>query len=69
MFEAIMISVTGGLIGVVLGISMAFVVSEFIGIKTIVTVSAASWKSIQNQNPINRCFGKFVIQLSKILER
>ena len=40
LFEAIMISVTGGLIGVALGISMAFVVSEFIGIKTIVTFSA-----------------------------
>jgi putative ABC transport system permease protein len=40
LFEAIMISVSGGLIGVALGITMAFVVSEFIGVKTIVTLSA-----------------------------
>lgn len=40
LFEAIMISVSGGLIGVVLGISMAFVVSEFANIPTIVTFSS-----------------------------
>ena len=40
LFEAIMISVSGGLIGVVLGISMAFVVSEVADIPTIVTFSS-----------------------------
>jgi putative ABC transport system permease protein len=40
LFEAILISITGGLIGVALGVSMAVVVSEVIGIKTIITFSA-----------------------------
>jgi len=40
LFEAIMISVSGGLIGVFLGVSMAFVVSEFANIPTIVTFSS-----------------------------
>lgn len=40
LFEAIMISVTGGLIGVTLGISMAFVVSEVADIPTIITFSS-----------------------------
>ncbi len=40
LFEAIMISISGGIIGVVLGISMAFVVSDIIGIKTIITFSS-----------------------------
>lgn len=37
LFEAIMISVTGGVIGVILGVSIAFIVSEFLGIPTIIT--------------------------------
>jgi putative ABC transport system permease protein len=37
LFEAIMISVSGGVIGVVLGIVMAYIVSEFAGIPTIIT--------------------------------
>ena len=40
LFEAIMISVSGGLIGVVLGISMAVVVSEVADIPTIVSFSS-----------------------------
>jgi len=40
LFEAIMISVSGGLIGVVLGISMAIIVSEFAGIPTIITFTS-----------------------------
>jgi putative ABC transport system permease protein len=40
LFEAVMISVTGGLIGVTLGISMAFVVSEVADIPTIITFSS-----------------------------
>jgi len=40
LFEAIMISVSGGIIGVVLGVSMAFIVSEFAGIPTIITFSS-----------------------------
>ncbi|PZR37578.1 MAG: hypothetical protein DI538_12230 [Azospira oryzae] len=37
LFEAMMISVSGGLIGVLLGISLAFLVSKFIGIPTVIT--------------------------------
>jgi len=40
MFEAVMISVTGGMIGIILGISMAFAVSEFANIPTIITFSS-----------------------------
>jgi putative ABC transport system permease protein len=40
LFEAIMISVSGGIIGVVLGVTMAFVVSEFAGIPTIITFTS-----------------------------
>jgi putative ABC transport system permease protein len=40
LFEAIMISVSGGLIGVLLGVSLAFVVSEFASIPTIITLSS-----------------------------
>jgi putative ABC transport system permease protein len=40
LFEAIMISVTGGLIGVILGVSMAFIVSGIAGIQTIVSFSS-----------------------------
>ena len=40
LFEAIMISVSGGIIGVILGISMALVVSQFAGIPTIITFSS-----------------------------
>ena len=38
LFEAVMISVSGGLIGVILGVSMAFVVSTFANIPTIITL-------------------------------
>lgn len=40
LFEAIMISVTGGIIGVILGISMAYLVSEVAGIPTIISFSS-----------------------------
>lgn len=40
LFEAVMISVTGGIIGVILGVSMAYLVSEFAGIQTIVSFSS-----------------------------
>ncbi|MEJ7646579.1 MAG: ABC transporter permease [Chryseolinea sp.] len=40
LFEAIMISVSGGLIGVLLGVSMALVVSEFANIPTVITFSS-----------------------------
>ncbi len=37
LFEAMMISVSGGIIGVLLGIALAFLVSKFIGIPTVIT--------------------------------
>lgn len=40
LFEAIMISVSGGLIGVALGASMAFIISKFAGIPTIITFAS-----------------------------
>lgn len=40
LFEAVMISVSGGIIGVILGVSMAFIVSEFAGIPTIITFTS-----------------------------
>lgn len=40
LFEAMMISVSGGLIGVILGISMAFIVSEFAEIPTLISFSS-----------------------------
>lgn len=40
LFEAMMISVSGGLIGVILGVSMAYVVSAAAGIQTIVSFSS-----------------------------
>jgi putative ABC transport system permease protein len=40
LFEAVMISVTGGIIGVILGVTMAYVVSEFAGIPTIISFSS-----------------------------
>lgn len=40
LFEAVMISVSGGIIGVILGITMAFVVSSFADIPTIISFSS-----------------------------
>lgn len=40
LFEAVMISVSGGIIGVILGVSMALVVSRVAGIPTIITFSS-----------------------------
>lgn len=40
LFEAMMISVSGGIIGVLLGVSLAFVVSAIADIPTIVTISS-----------------------------
>lgn len=37
LFEAMMISVSGGIIGVLLGVALAFLVSKFIGIPTVIT--------------------------------
>ena len=40
LFEAIMISVSGGLIGVILGVTMAYLVSKFADIPTIITFTS-----------------------------
>lgn len=40
LFEAVMISVTGGIIGVILGVSMAFLVSSIADIPTIITFTS-----------------------------
>jgi putative ABC transport system permease protein len=40
LFEAIMISVTGGIIGVILGVSLAYLVSRFAGIPTIISFAS-----------------------------
>ncbi|MCH2215788.1 MAG: ABC transporter permease [Flavobacteriales bacterium] len=40
MFESVLISVSGGLIGVVLGVSMAFLVSELAEIKTVISIGS-----------------------------
>jgi putative ABC transport system permease protein len=40
LFEAVMISVTGGIIGVVLGISMAMIISSIAEIPTIISISS-----------------------------
>lgn len=40
LFEAIMISITGGIIGVILGISLAKIVSNFAEIPTVITASS-----------------------------
>jgi putative ABC transport system permease protein len=40
LFEAVLISVSGGIIGVILGVTMAYVVSQFAGIQTIVSFAS-----------------------------
>ena len=40
MFESVLISVSGGLIGVVLGISLAYLVSQLAEIKTVISFSS-----------------------------
>lgn len=40
MFESVLISVTGGLLGVILGIALAYIVSHFADIKTIISLSS-----------------------------
>lgn len=40
LFEAIMISVSGGILGVILGVTMAYVVSEFADIPTLISFSS-----------------------------
>lgn len=40
LFEAIMISVTGGIIGVILGVTLAYMVSKFAGIPTIISFTS-----------------------------
>jgi putative ABC transport system permease protein len=40
LFEAVMISVSGGLIGIILGVSLAYIVSEVAGIPTIITLTS-----------------------------
>ncbi len=40
LFEAMMISVSGGLIGVILGIAMAYLVAEFAGIPTLISFTS-----------------------------
>lgn len=40
LFEAMMISVSGGILGVILGVSLAFAVSSFAGIPTLISLSS-----------------------------
>jgi putative ABC transport system permease protein len=40
LFEAVMISVSGGIIGIILGVSLAYIVAEFADIPTIVSASS-----------------------------
>ncbi len=40
MFEAVLISISGGLIGIVLGVTLAWGVSQFAGIKTIISMAS-----------------------------
>jgi putative ABC transport system permease protein len=40
LFEAVMISISGGIIGVILGVSMAYMVSWFADIPTVITLSS-----------------------------
>lgn len=40
MFESVLISISGGILGIILGVTMAFVVSELAGIKTVVSFSS-----------------------------
>lgn len=40
LFEAVMISVSGGLIGVILGVTMAYLVSHFAGIPTVISFTS-----------------------------
>jgi len=40
LFEAVMISVSGGIIGVILGVTLAYIVSEVAGIPTIISLSS-----------------------------
>jgi putative ABC transport system permease protein len=40
LFEAIMISISGGLLGVILGVTMAYIVSEFANIPTLISFSS-----------------------------
>ena len=40
LYEAVLISVSGGIIGIILGVSMSFIVSAFADIKTIITFSS-----------------------------
>ncbi|MDP4679092.1 MAG: ABC transporter permease [Cyclobacteriaceae bacterium] len=40
LFEAMMISITGGIIGVILGVSFAILVSSLAGIPTVITISS-----------------------------
>ncbi len=40
MFEAILISITGGVIGVFLGVIMAYIVSQFADIPTLISFSS-----------------------------
>jgi putative ABC transport system permease protein len=40
MFESVLISISGGILGIILGVTMAYVVSELAGIKTVVSFSS-----------------------------
>jgi putative ABC transport system permease protein len=40
LFEAMMISISGGIIGVILGVTMAYIVSEFAEIPTLISFSS-----------------------------
>jgi len=40
LFEAVMISVSGGILGVILGVTLAYVVSAFANIPTIISFSS-----------------------------
>ncbi len=40
MFESVLISITGGVLGIILGITLAYVVSHFANIKTVISLSS-----------------------------
>lgn len=40
MFESVLISISGGILGIILGVTMAYVVSELAGIKTVVSFAS-----------------------------
>ena len=56
MFEAILISVSGGVIGIILGVSLAYIVAEFIKIPTVISFSSI-WLSFFVSATVGLVFG------------